>query len=158
MNVVDQLVRIYFEEEYWHKEKLSEKGAIFYHETMLQKGRILVCLDGPRVCGYVESWRLNFEQLGRIVCDVPFSATLENVETGLIAYLANVFISKESRNSAVYKYLRSEFFKQNYACEFYIGHARRKKTEPLKVFRRQDVFKKWIQEKESEKEVILNGR
>jgi hypothetical protein len=69
-----------------------------------------------------------------------FHATHENVETGKICYLANTWIEKSHRNSWVYKQLKLDFFRQNWDCEYFVGEARRKKTAPLKVFKKSEIM------------------
>lgn len=155
MNVVNELVKVYFEHEWWQKEKLSEEEATDYHDCLLQKGRIVPLLLGSELVGYVESWRINFEQFGRLLCHEPFSAMWEDVQTGKICYLANIWIRKDHRNSWAIKMLRSKFFMQNFACDYFVGEALRKKTQPVKVFKRQEAFSKWAAP--VEKEVVLNG-
>jgi hypothetical protein len=147
VSLVDQLVKIYYEEEWWHKEKLDGPNAILYHQTLLDKQRILYLADPfGELIGYVESWRLDYGQLGRIICGLPFAATEEDVNTGDIAYVANAWIRRAERHGIVYKQLRSMFFKQNFQAKFFVGEARRKKSAPFKVFTRQEAFSKWIKE------------
>lgn len=142
MSIVDQLTEIYLHEEDWHKEKLSKEEADRYHEVMLSNGNIITVSDGDILCGYVEYWRVSFEQFGRIICGEPFSSIHENVQNGQIAYLANTYIRPEYRHGKVYKLLRARFLEVNKLCTHFCGEARRLPTAPLKVFKRHQVLER----------------
>lgn len=144
-SLTDQLVRIYLDEEGWHKSKLSEDESKKYFDRLIEKKRIFtIQTDDGTLIGYFESWRVNFEQFGRIVCSDQFSAYSEDVETGNICYLANVWIKKEFRDGNTYKLMKAKFIEQNYSCEYFVGEARRKSCAPLKVFKRKDFLAKYM--------------
>jgi len=132
--MIDQLINIYLEKENWHEYKLPREEAEKYFKRLIGKGRILWVTDNKRIVGYVESWRINYEQFGRIICKETFSAYTEDVETGNIAYVANTWIHPDYRWE-VYKILRNKFFNQNKDCEYFVGDARRKRTGLIKVFK-----------------------
>lgn len=147
MSLVDQLVQIYQTEENWHEKKLSEADSAIYFESLLKKGRILYSCDTDNYLqGYVESWRISFHNFGRIICGEPFSAVGEDVETGNVCYLANIFIRKPFRKAQAILVLKHLFFRQNFMCTHFVGEARRKKCAPVKVFTRQEFYKKYISE------------
>ena len=138
--VIDELIRIYYEEENWHKEKLSRTEAYKYYKKLLEEGRILVYEELGEVIGYVESWKINFEQFGRLVCHAPFCAYKEDINSGNISYVANTWIRKDRRRGNVYKALRLGYYRQNSNCEYYVGSALRKKTQPIKVFKKTEAI------------------
>ena len=137
--IVKQLTQIYLREEKWHSTYLDEESANEYHKELLQRGNILSCSQGDLLLGYVEFWRINYEQFGRIICGEGFSALCEDVIHGYIAYVANTYIRPEYRKGEVYKMLRDRFFEFNKDCTYFVGHARRKKSEPVKVFKVKDI-------------------
>ena len=135
MSIIKQLNHLYYTEETWTTNKISNEEITKYHQRLYDSGNIIVYRELGVILGYVEVWRINFEQFGRLVCHVPFSAYLENVKDGNIAYVANTWIDKNFRRSYVTKYLKDEFFKQNQHCDFFVGEALRKKHKPIKVFK-----------------------
>ena len=139
MTIVDQLNEFYTQ-EYWHKIRLNEKDITDYHERLLSLGNIITVSDGDILCGYVELWRVTFEQFGRIICGESFSAFLEDVQSGQVGYCANTYIRPEYRNGTVYKILRNRFFEATRDCTYLVGEARRKKSSPVKVFRRENIM------------------
>jgi len=139
MNLIEQLVRVYYEEEPWHRTRMSWEEAVNYHTKLVEDGSILCYTELGVLLGYVEVWRINFEQFGRLICKCPFSAYLEDVKSGNIAYVANVWVDKKFRRTAVIKMLKLMFFKYTKDCEYFVGEALRKKTQPVKVFKRENL-------------------
>lgn len=140
-NIVVQLVDIYNEYEWWQKNKMPYEEAVKYHTKMFEQGNIQVYEVLGKILGYVESWAINFEQWGRIVCHAPFCSYSEDVNSGNIAYVANVWVHPNYRNGAVIAYLKKKFFEKNWMCEYFVGDALRKKTQPIKVFSKQDLLR-----------------
>jgi len=143
MNLLEELLYFYYVYDKFQKNYLNEQEAKNYFEIAIAKGRIHFVSDGAKLLGYCESWRINYDQFGRILCDLPFNIKTEDVETGNLAYVANVTISPENRNSSVIRQLTHSFFKANIACDFFCGIARRKKHQPVKIFTKQEAYKKW---------------
>lgn len=141
MTIVDQLVRIYLEEETWHEKKLDEASAKLYTARLLEKGNILYYEFNGEVLGYVEFWNINFEQLGRIICHEKFCADSEKTQNGNICYVANTWIHPLFRDGFVYKTLKERFFKANRRATYFLGVALRKKAQPVKVFRMTDMIR-----------------
>lgn len=139
MSLIEQLVDIYYDKEWWHNERLSRPEAYKYNDKLMSTGNIITCSDGDILCGYVEYWRISYEQFGRILCREPFSAMHEDVQTGQIAYVANTYIRPEYRDSNVYKQLRNRYFEINDQCTHFAGTALRKSSQPIKVFKREKI-------------------
>ena len=140
--IIEKLNWVHYNEEWWNENKMSEIEATKYHEKMLRDVNILCYLDGTELIGYVEFWRISFAQFGKIICKAPFSAYLQDVTSGNIAYVANVWIDKEWRGKKVYKELKLKFLSVNFKCDYFVGEALRKKTQPVKVFNRSKFFEK----------------
>lgn len=142
--VLDELLRIYENEENWHTTKLTPELARKYHETLLGLERILYYSYENQILAYVESWHINYTQLGRIVCKEYFDPCVEDIASGNICYVANVWVDKRFRKTEIIKELKLAFFRQNYACEYFIGERISKKAQPIKVFKRQEYYDKFI--------------
>ena len=140
MTLVEQLIDIYYESEWWNEKKLDRQEAWKYHDKLLRMGNIITVQDGDTLCGYGEYWRLSFEQFGRIICGEHFSAFNEDVQTGQIAYVANVYVKPEYRKGTTIKLLRNRFYEINQLCTHFVGEARRKRSEPVKVFKRESLI------------------
>lgn len=138
-DVISQLVKIYFEEENWHDSKLSIQDAVLYHDFVFNNGNIIVVKNKDEVVGYLEFWRLNFENWGKYVCGVEISPLHTDVKNGNIAVVNNIWIKKEFRRGDVFKQIKERFYRVNSDCDYYVGHALRKKTQPIKVFKKSDL-------------------
>jgi len=135
-DIARQLTRIYLDEEDWHDEKLSKPEAIRYHKRLIEKGSIIQCTCGKRLVGYIEVWKVNFEQFGRLVCNTPFSAVEEDVENGNIGWVGNIWVEPEYRHKGVFKAMRKEFIKMCKTCDYYAGRALTKDGK-VKLFNRR---------------------
>lgn len=117
-DIVKQLTFVYKNYEYWHKNKLSDEDSDLYHERLLMQGNILTYIENDKLIGYVEVWRINFEQLGRLLCEIPFYVFDENITDGNIVYIHNMWISPEHRMSLVNKRILKDFFSKFSDCQF----------------------------------------
>jgi len=135
--IIDQLTDIYLTKEYWHTTKLSREEANKYHLKMFNDQNIIVVVKDEKLYGYVEFWRINYTQFGRIICgeEILFD---EDRLSGNICYLANIWVDKDCPYD-VLKVLKKSFFQANSGCEYYVGEARRKKTGLVKVFKRSEL-------------------
>ena len=147
MTIVEQLNEVYWKEEWWQPHNETPAGITNYHQWMLDRGNIICYVEDGKLLGYCEFWRINFTQFGRLVCHTHFSAPFEDTLNGNICYVANAWIDKKYRMGKVYKDLRDRFFKLNCHCDFFVGEALRKKTQPIKVFTRKDFYDKYTKEK-----------
>ena len=144
MNTIEQLNDIHQKEEFWLKKKMPEEESLRYHSTMHERGNIVTAERDGKVVGYFEVWKINFEQWGRIVCHAPISGYLEDVQSGNIAYVANVWIDKAYRQGSVVKELKKKFFETTYMCDYFVGQALRKTaSQPVKVFKKEDLVSRF---------------
>lgn len=87
LTILDQLLDIYYNDEWWCKNKMSYDEAVKYHYDRLQSGNIQVYQENGEVLGYYERY---FK---------------ENT-----CILFNVYVKKEYRNRGVFKAMRKQFF------------------------------------------------
>lgn len=144
--IVQQLNDIYNKEEWWLPHTETPAGITNYHQAMLDKGNIICYVDNGSILGYCEFWRIDFTQFGRLICGDRFIAPFENTTDGNICYVANVWIQKEHRQGKVFNDLMKRFFRLNYHCDYFVGEALRKKTAPIKVFKKSELVSKLFKE------------
>jgi len=113
---------------------------------MLDKGNLIVYVEDGILLGYCEFWRISFEQFGKLICHEKFIAPFENTTDGEICYVANAWIHPDHRQGVVYKRLKSKFFRLNCRCKYFVGQALRKKTQPVKVFKRSGLRSRLFKE------------
>jgi len=145
--MIDQLVEFYYKYDLFQESYMEESKIRRIYEILRDRNRLHIYSDNSgKLLGYGESARLSFEQLGKIVCGYNIYSDLENedIMTGNIAMLMNVTIHPDWRRTNVLSVLRNDFFTANYSCDYFVGHAKRKRHQPWKVFSRQGAFKKWV--------------
>ena len=135
-NIPEQLVEIYYDEEWWHLSKMPEKIAWEYHNHLFRQGNIQVVAELGVVLGYYEVWFIDKKQLGRILLGEKFPADTENITDGNIAFLANAYIDKSFRNGRVFKLLYRRFMEQTKHCTMISGEEQNHNCR-FKVFRRK---------------------
>lgn len=140
-SIIEQLYDIYINHEWWHKSKLSFDQFDLYTQKLISQGNLFYEVIDDKVVAYTEVWLINFEQFGRLICDAPFSAYEEDVTSGNLAYVANVWCDENYRRGDSIKLMKKEFFDKTQACDYFVGEAKRKKTQPVKVFKRADLMR-----------------
>lgn len=146
MTTVEQLNKVYFTEEWWQSHSETPAGITNYHQGMLDKGNIITYIKDGELLGYVEVWFINFEQFGRLICGDTFIAPFEDTQNGNIAYLANCWIKEEYRRSQVTNLLKIQFFRKCSHCDYFVGEALRKRTQPIKVFKKSELVSRLFKE------------
>ena len=105
MTIAEKISYIYLEQEHWHKNKLGPVEAVEYHDKYIRSGNIIYIEVYGVVLGYVEVWRINSYQLDRILTKVEFFNYEEDLLSGNIIYIANLFVHPKFRDGTVLKEL-----------------------------------------------------
>jgi len=156
MNLAEQLTEFVLNYDIVQSKDVPKEHIAKVFQTLIDKNRIILSQDfNGNLYGFVESWRINYQQLGWLMCHPKNHPNLDhwNIEDGNICYLANIVIKPEFRKGWVARYFKQEFFKKNYMCEFFMGEALRKKHKPVKIFDRQEFYDKY-----ASKEVVQSGK
>jgi len=100
------------------------------------------------IIGFIELWRINYEQLGRILVHGMIDARKEDTENGNICFLANLAIRPDHRGDmCLDRLLRNRFFKENYGCEYFCGDSRRRiHHHTFNVYKRSEIMSKYLTE------------
>lgn len=138
--IVEQLCQIHEKYEVW-QERMGREDSILYHRTMLENGVIQCASEGEHILGYIEVWRINSEQFGRLILGKPFCSMQENVLSGEVAWFANIFILPEHRRGSVIKDLRLKFFQKYENCPYYSGNKVKRTCAPFQIFTRSKLLK-----------------
>ena len=140
-SVILQLIDIYYFKETWHKNKLPVKQAFIHFETAFFRENLIVSVDNKgNVLGYMEYWRINYEQLGRLLCKDDFLYDLEDTSSGNICYFANTWIDPRERKDEVFRQMKHLFFVNNKNCEVIVGEPS-KRPNTVKIYKKPEVDK-----------------
>jgi hypothetical protein len=104
---------------------------------MLGSGRLHVLLDSCNIIGFIESWRLTPEQLGRLLCD-NFSALEENVTEGEVLWISDIWVRDYKRQGEILPKLISKLLSTNKDAKF--GASQRTKGR-IKLYDKDTWFK-----------------
>lgn len=118
---VQQLNDIYFNEETWHENKETLAGITNYHQIMLDNGSLLCYGEGEQVLGYVEFWLINRDQLDIILRNEKFIAPFEDIKSGDICFVANLWIRNDHRKGRVIKELKKDFDQSTKKAKYFCG-------------------------------------
>ena len=144
-NLIKQLTDVYLNEELynesWQRTKLTREEADYYFQTLTDKERLFCCTNEGQLIGFVETWKLDYEQFGRIIAGEPFCPCTENIEEGEVAYVGDVWVHPDYRKGRTIHILKEAFKEMNRDCKYFVGEAKRKACQPIKVMKRKDIFK-----------------
>lgn len=137
----EQICEIYDSKEFWWREKSMERKYLRgYITVLMDRGNLFwACDESGKVIGLCETWRIDYDLLGRLVCKTPVIIDAEDTESGNIACVMNVWIDSECRRSRVYKKMRNEWYRRHKDCEYYCGNAIRKNPHLWKCFKKDDL-------------------
>lgn len=133
-SVAEQLVDIYYSQEWWIRSRMHPDKALDYHYRQLEKGAIRIIMELGVVLGYYQLWKLTQEQVNRILDGKPFDENAEDITHGDIAYLANLYIDKSFRKGSVFKRLHKMFKEDTKDCTHVAG-VEQKYRERIKLFK-----------------------
>jgi len=130
---------------------LNDKDLENYFYLLDGRGNLIVEHDTlGEVIGFMENWRINYEQLGRIIVHKLIDARVEDTEHGNICFVANLAIHPEHRGLALWKKLHARFLKENFSCEYFSGHSQRKSHhKTFNIYKRNELFLKTTKEEVS---------
>jgi hypothetical protein len=87
MGITEQLVDIYFKEEWWSEHKMPYEDAYAYHSRRVQNGTIYAFVEEGEVLGYFERYFIHN-----------------------VCFLHNVWVRKDERHGRVFRSLYKHFF------------------------------------------------
>lgn len=140
INIIEQLTIVYNNYELWHKDKLSKEESEKYFEKLIIQGNILTYVVKDKLIGYLEYYRINYEQFGRICCNWTLTHD-EDILNGNISLINRMWINENYRNGEAFDMLTAMYLTKNKDAEFFTTIQRHKHHKPLQVYSKEDVFK-----------------
>ncbi len=145
VDVLSELKRFYKTIDIQPEHPMTDEQIDNYHQYLINNNAIRFIFKDERLIAYVTFFKINYEQFGRLVCQIPFNATKEDIVSGNICYCMDVTIDPEFRNTEVMKHLKNLFFEGACGCEHFVGHAiYKKRSQPIRVFRGAEILKKYL--------------
>lgn len=135
MQLLDDFKTFYHQHDLGQSRDLSDQALDLYHERLLNENRVIYEL-GPNgnLLGYIESWRVTSEQIGRILFDERFDIHKEEISSGPICYVANITIHPDYRRIGILQILKARHLQQNFMCTHFCGNANHGRAKAFKIF------------------------
>jgi ribosomal protein S18 acetylase RimI-like enzyme len=145
MNILTKLVNFYRKYNLV-PSSLDDLELYEYFKLSDQKKNLIVEVDAEQnILGFIEFWRITYQQLGYIMCHGLIDARYQNTEDGSICFLANLAIHPDFERTNVAKLLRDRFFMENYKCELFVGDSRRRvHHHTFNVYKRTEIMSKYL--------------
>lgn len=138
MTLLSQLIKVY---KQLHKDTLalSDIEAERYYTKMVNDGRIEYVLQNDELVGFLESWRLTYEQAGRVLCWKDFNAVEENVKDGGIIFLVDIWVKEGYRDGTINKVLINAYKEAN--KDVHSGFSKRHNGKYIRVYNKENFYK-----------------
>lgn len=109
MDILSELRRVY-KEEWWHRNRISDEELDLYHSRLISQDNLIYIWDNG-LAAYIEFWKVNKNQMKEIIGNNRWSPIDNNVTSGDMAYVANIWVSPEYRGNKKFKVsLKNLFF------------------------------------------------
>lgn len=138
--IVNELVYIYEHALPKNPIMLSHTEALEYFERLLMQGNILTYVKGRELCGFIEYWRISYEQFGRLCCNWTLAHD-EDILNGNIALITRMWIKPSDRNSEAFDMLAAMFLTKNKDCTHFAAFQYKKTHKPIQVYSREEILK-----------------
>jgi len=106
--VIEQLIKIYMTEEWWHKNKLSLEESWKYFKHLLINGNIVYKAVKNELVGYAEFYLVNDKQVNVLNSSSDFFILNEDITNGNICYVSNIWIKEGHRGNGLMRSFKKE--------------------------------------------------
>lgn len=119
---------------------LPHDEAVEYFERLMMNGNIITCVIDGELCGFIEFWRINYEQFGRLCCNITL-AHQEDLLNGNVCLITRMWITPDLRNAKVFISLGKNLIDKNKECTHFAAMQFSKKHKPIQVYTREEILK-----------------
>lgn len=140
MSIVKELTNLYLNVLPKNTIMLPYDEALAYYERLLMNGNVITYVKDGELLGYIEFWRLDFSQWGRICANMTL-AHEENLTEGPVCLIVSMWIKQDLRNGETFLFLGRSFLEHNKDAEHFAAQQVQKKHKPLQVYSREEVLK-----------------
>lgn len=114
------------------RETASIEEHVDYFKHLLSKGLIVTHEVDGELIGYIEFWRMSYEEFGKYILSEEITFDCLN---GPVCYVANTCIKPEFRETDAFNFLAEQVFELNDDAECIVGRRQGKYYKPLVVFK-----------------------
>ena len=139
MNIIESIVALYENILPKNPCMLPHQEAVEYFERLMMNGNIITYVKDGELIGFLEAWRINFSQLGRILCGLTLEHT-EDLLHGNVALITRMYIVPDSRNGEVFINMGRQFLDKNKDATHFIAFQSHKNHKPFQVYTKDQIF------------------
>ncbi len=138
--IIEELTNIYENKMPKVAIQLPHEEALQYFERLLMQGNIITYIVGGELKGFLEFWRIDYSQMGRLLCGITLAHD-EDLLNGNVALISRMWIDPEDRNGEAFLMLASMFLSRNKDASHFAAFQEHKKHKPFQVYQREDILK-----------------
>jgi len=139
-SLLEQFRDFYHNYDHGQGTKLTDAELDRYHGHMLFNDRLIYESNNDRLLGYIETWRVSPEQIGRIICTSRFDIFSEELSTGSVCYVANITLHPDHRRQGLLRLLKTRLLEKESTAEFFCGQASHGRAKSFKIFTKKDYW------------------
>lgn len=140
MTIVERLVEIYNEITVESPFKLKGQEALDYFERLLMNGNVITYIQDGELLGFIEFWRLSYDQWGRICSNLTLTHDEDLIE-GPVCLITRMWIKQDLRNGEAFLYLGRIFLDKNKDTTHFAAQQPLKRHKPLQIYSRDEVLR-----------------
>ena len=145
MSIVEQIVFLYGHVLPKNPIMLTYEEALEYFERLIMNGNIITYVKDNELLGFIEYWRINNEQFGRICCNYTL-AHEEDLLHGNICLITRMYIVPDLRNAETFVVLGRQLLEKNKDAVNFAAMQFHKVHKPLQVYSREQILKHYRME------------
>ena len=132
MMLLDELIRLHKTETWRDACKMSADDVLAYYREMLESERIIPYIVGDELIGYVEYTRLNYAQLGYIVCQQRVFPELFDPQ-GEIVFIIDLWVKDSKTFGNLINYFKEEILRKSPHVIYMVGQHQGKRLKPYSI-------------------------
>jgi len=144
--MISKIVQLYLTELPKCPVMLDETEAKKYFTRLLMNGNIITYVKDGELLGFVEFWRINNEQFGRLCRNHTLSHD-EDLLSGDLCLITRMYIVPDLRNAETFLFLGRALLERNKDAVDYAAMQMHKKHKPLQCYSREQILKHYRMEK-----------
>jgi hypothetical protein len=102
MDLVEELVKVYEQEEWWHKKRLSHEEAVEYHSKIIRDGNCITVCDGNILVSYCEFFKAHG-----------------------VCYVKNLWVRENYRLGRAIQQMKKRLFEVCKDCKIFLGERQK---------------------------------
>lgn len=140
MSIVEQINKIYQEILPKNPIMLSNEEACEYFERLIMQGNIITYVNNGELCGFIEFWRIDYSQFGRLCCNITLAHD-EDLLNGNVALITRMWVNPEYRDGKAFALLAAMFLAKNKDASHFAAMQFHKKHKPIQCYSREEILK-----------------